>query len=315
VNGGARLATLGDLAYMLSPAAPLPWMCGVAGSYGRLRYALQRRVRYVAERNLATALGAQTPRHEVAALARRAFEYRQLRVLLLYIYPRLRPARREALFPLTGLEHLDRALGEDAGVILLGSHLNSILTFVAKDRLRERGYDARVVLPTPSRPYAPTALRRVHDRLWPGATMMGEDGWLFAQFNVRPLVRSLHERAAVILMGDGYHSAAFVEAPFFGRRLPFTTAWASLARTTGAPVVPLFVTGTPPSQVEIRLEAPIPRPQTGSLRDDLVQMVGAYANRLEAHVRHAMPCWEHWFRDGLFERDPREQSLSLRYQV
>jgi len=53
-------------------------------------------------------------------------------------------SRLADFFPLEGVEHLERALAQKKGVLLLGCHLNSLCMFSVIIVLRRLGYDVRV---------------------------------------------------------------------------------------------------------------------------------------------------------------------------
>ncbi len=313
----SKLFDIADVAYLLKPVIPLKWICAVAGLKARAEYLVCGRERSVVRANLAETFGKDKTKSEIDSMTSRFFEYRQLRGVLLNLFPKLKPREVERLFPMEGLEHLDRALEQKKGVILMGSHINSSMTLITKDILRRKGYDIRVAIPTETLPYGPTLLRRMIDRFSLNGRGTGQEGMFFAQFNIRPIVRSLAENAVVILMGDGWHSAGFVKAEFLGRRVSFTTGAMSIARLTRSPVVPVFATGAPPDGLEIRIEEPIPLEKTGDPRRDLEAMVQKYAQRLEYHLRRNIPCWEHWLQEDTLDTMAGllEKSIGDRYHV
>ena len=284
---------------------------------GRLKYVVRRKERAVVRANLLGVLGGTNSEKEVEWLTQQVFEQKQLRGLLLYVFPKLTRSQLDKLLPIDGLEHLDRALSQRKGVVLLGSHLNSIMTLLTKDYLRTRGYDVRIAFPTQSLPYAPTLFRRMLDKLSPKGNKTNQGGAFFAQFNIRPIVRSLGENAAVVLIGDGWHSAGFVKVKFLDHRVYFTTGAMSIARMTGSPVVPLFVAGSPPDRMKIIFEEPIPIQNSDDATRDLEIMVVKYVQRLEYHLLRNIPCWEHWFNDHVLDAMEAllEKPLGERYQV
>jgi lauroyl/myristoyl acyltransferase len=138
-----------------------------------------------------------------------------------------------------------------------------------------------------------------------------------AQFNVRPIIGGLRDNSAVMLMGDGLHSASFVEVEFLGRSVPFTTGPISIARATQASIVPFFVTGTPPENLKIVIEQPIQLEKSDDAQRDLEAMVGKYAHRLEHHLCQNIPCWENWLYANTLDKmiNQLEKPLSERYEI
>lgn len=295
-NAPASLLNLGDVAYLLGGVLRIEWIVALARAQGRWRYRRSSTQRTAVRENLRLVFGSTGSPVELDEMTRRFFEQKQLRLLLFYLFPRLAPAVQETLFPLDGTAHLDRALSEKRGVVFVGSHLNSVLVFVAGQRLAAQGYDVRVALPTPDVPYAPGAIREFLARAGLGRSNGKGLVYFHAQFNIRSIIRALGENAVVILMGDGTHSAGFVDVDFLGRRVPFPTGAMSIARLTGSPVVPFFVTGAPPRDLRIRIEEPIPLDEAGERRAVDV-LVGDYAQRLERHLRHNAPSWENWLNE------------------
>lgn len=310
-----RLADSADAAYLLYGIVPLKWLLGLAGLYGRLTYHLRRGTRSTVRRNLERSFAASRPPHELDRLTRQFFEYKGIRGALLAVAPRLSEAELAEILRVDGLEHLDAALERKRGVILLGSHLNSVCFFLTTILLRRRGYDVRVALPE-AEPWPTSALRRFLDRRFATRPLGELIGGFQAQFNIRPIVRLLADNVVVVQTGDGLHSARFVEVEFLGHKIPFTTGMASVARVTGAVVVPVFQVGTPPYRQRTLVEAPWTVEREGG-EQELKSAVTAYAKRLEHHLLENIPCWEHWLIEDVLETMAawKEKPLEERYAV
>lgn len=313
----SKVISLGDVAYLLRPIMPLESLYALARIHGRFVYAVRRKERVTVRDNMLRTFRRTKSLHEIDSMTRRFFEYRQLRILLLYVFPGLNREQKEQLFPMEGLEHLDWALSQKKGVILLGSHLNSLCTFVATWMLRERGYNVRTALPTETAPYAPTVLRRMVNRLNGQGTVGEGIGAFYAQFNIRPIVRCLENNEVVVQTGDGWHSAGFIEAEFLGRLLPFTTGMMRIAQITESVVVPLFTVGTPPDKMRFIIEQPFRVEKDEGTHAHLRNRVAGYVKRLEHHLLENIPCWEHWLIDNTLEAMAAwpQRSLEGRYEV
>lgn len=309
--------TIEDVAYLLYPVVPFRVLCAAARVQGRLHHLIRRRERQVVRQNLQVAFGHERDMRELNRLTREAFEYRQLRGLLLTLSPKLAARLDARLFPMEGLEHLEGARTGALGPILVTSHLNSICTFIALERLRGRGYDLRLTLPSRVEPYPLSRFRRALYRFTGGETFVERTGAFFAQFNIRPIVRCLTSGTGVIVVGDGWHSASFVKTEFLGHSVHFTTGAMSISRLTGAPVVPMFTLGSPPDGLRFVFEEPILANPLVDAQEDIERMVVQYVRRLEHHVRENIACWQHWFEAEALETMERwpERSLDERYQV
>lgn len=306
-----------DAAHLLYPVVPIDWLWPAARWQGRLTYRLRARERAIVQHNLATVIGGTVAPGELDDLVRQFFEYKRMRHLLISLAPRLTRAEKERLLPIDGLHHLDTALAEERGVILLGSHLNSISLFLSAIDLRERGYDVRVAIPTANDPWPATAFGTILNRLFKTPRLAEAMGAFYVQFNIRPIVRSLRANAVVAQTGDGLHSARFVEVDFLGRRLPFPTGMVSIAQMTGALVVPAFQVGTPPHGLRVVFEEPWSVQREQEAPGALHAAVAAYAKRLEHHVLENIACWEHWLIEDTLATIAAwpQKSLEERYEL
>ena len=306
-----------DAGYLLYSVLPLSRIFELSRLHGRLTYAVARRERGVVRRNLADALAGASSKGELELLTRRFFEYKRIRGMMQAVAPRLTRAEMARLFPVEGLEHLDRALEQGRGAVLLGSHLNSISLFLSAIDLRERGYDVRVAIPTANDPWPATAFGTILNRLFKTPRLAEAMGAFYVQFNIRPIVRSLRANAVVAQTGDGLHSARFVEVDFLGRRLPFPTGMVSIAQMTGALVVPAFQVGTPPHGLRVVFEEPWSVQREQEAPGALHAAVAAYAKRLEHHVLENIACWEHWLIEDTLATIAAwpQKSLEERYEL
>jgi lauroyl/myristoyl acyltransferase len=288
----AKLVNLADLAYVLYYFVPLRFLVFISRLHGRLQYSTRKHERSAVAGNLSQILPEKS-RNEIEALTREFFEYQQIRNLLWTLAPHWTLEEMERMFPIDGLDRLDRALAQKKGVILLGCHLNSICMFVAIIMLRKKGYDIGVPLTEAGDPWAPTAFRKLIEGK-DTKPVIERIGAFYCQFNIRPIIQKLSQNVIVSQTGDGWHAAAFVEVPFFGRELPFPTGVMSIARTTGAIVVPLFEVGTPPDKLRFVFEEGFPVDRGVDPKEDIrVRMVG-YAAQLERHIRANINRWQHW---------------------
>jgi lauroyl/myristoyl acyltransferase len=170
--------------------------------------------------------------------------------------------------PLRGEEHLRKALSRGKGVILLESNCFGSRV-VARRALHARGY----------------ALHQVHmvihlgsgfvvapaDRNW-ASRMLGRffatcENEFLAEIIYLPSTDSmaftrvmldrLKQNSIICLAGDGRFGQRLIEVPFLGVPKTFSTGMITLARTSGATVLPLFCLGDGYSRFETIIEAPI----------------------------------------------------------
>lgn len=313
--GPRPLASLGDLAYLAYPLVPTRWLFALARLRGRVQYRRSGALREAVRANLAAILGAGADAGEVERRTREFFENQQLQNLLVMLVPRMSTEALERVIPIEGLDRLERAYAQGRGVIFLGSHLNSVMLFVAVVLLRRKGYDIRIAMPTMKDPWLQTRVRMLADRLAGRGSLREQLGAFFAQFNIRPIVERLAQNTAIGMTGDGWHSASFVEIEFMGRQVPFTTGAMGMARSTGAVIVPAFMVGRPPFGVRMLFEEPFTVPKTGQPKHDVQERVQHYARLLETHIRADLAGWQHLTVPHLFETMTTwtQRSLSDRY--
>jgi len=292
-------------------------MFPVARLRGRLSYSLFEKLRTNVRENLAHVLGASANDRDLDTLTRKWFEYQQLHRLLANMLPRLRQSDLSRLYECQGLEHLDAALEAGKGVILLSSHLNGLCTFLLAAQLRRRGYKLTIALPVERDPWDRSRLRLFFDKLTGTPSVRDLIGGTYIQFNVRPIVERLGANEIVLQTGDGWHSAGFLEAEFFGRPLPFTTGMLKIAQLTGSPVVNLFVDGAPPEQMRVTMQPSFTIESGPNGKRDLADKLAAYVRQLELHIRENLPSWQHWEIANVLDTMASwpERSITERYHL
>ena len=303
----------GDVIYLAYVILPLSAFMAFGRALGWLEMLVRPRSRRAVRANLQEAFGAAKSQGEIGRLTRQAFEFRQVRLLLVQVAP-LMAARGqlEKLFPIRDIENLERAVALGKGAIIIGSHVNSIGLLLAAAQLRRRGYDVRCPMPEQRDAWAPTPFRRFVNRLYGAPPSLSVAvGAFYAQFNVRPLVKLLNQRVVLMLIGDGWHSAGFVDVEFLGRRLPFTNGPISLARVAGCPVVPAFSVGAA-HHLHFEMEPFFTVDRDGPAADEIGRRVTQFIGRVEQRMLADVPSWQHWFEVDLFSVLEHWRSTSIR---
>ncbi len=320
-SGGHAAATstpafaMGDVIYAACGLAPLSWLLQFGTAYAFAHFTLSGRTRRAVGRNIAAITGDDPSSATVRRLVWQAIKTHHVRNVQLLLAPRTVPRLRQ-LLPIEGRGHLDAALAQGRGAILMGAHINSVVELMGVMALRELGYDVRTALPGEGARFAPTKARAIVNRLTNTAAFAELTGAMFAQFNVRPIVNALAAKQIVFMMGDGWHSASFVDVQFAGRTVPITTGALSVAALCGAPVVPMFAVGTAPDRLRIVLE-PAFSVEKGSPNTDLAQKAQLFATQVERHVRANLSAWQHCFVEDVFGSMAswRDRSLRDRYSI
>ena len=184
-----------------------------------------------------------------------------------------------------GLEHLDAAMAEGRGVILLTAHagnyeLGGIL-------LRSRNLKIHAVY----KPDRFEAVERLRETLRTQGGVVGipVDG---VGFSTLPLVKLLREGALVGMQGDRDFCLNGLPVPFFGREVPFPRGPWELAAMTGAPIVSSFFFTDEARHFHARFEAPIRITGARGERKAAIEAgLRAYVDHLERLIRQYPNQW------------------------
>jgi len=204
----------------------------------------------------------------------------------------------------TGLPHLQAALAAGKGVVLWESaHFGR--RNVAMQVLRRLGF----------------AVHQVHHALHrAGFAADSRSGWLRDRVVLPALAardRALVEDVIVLplssslaftrtLLGvlqrneilgvtaDVAYGERLVTLPLFGEPKRFTTGMVSLARSSGAALLPLFCTRDPDGRLHVTIEPAIPVGATSDREADLEAPLRAYVKILERHLRRHPEQYRDW---------------------
>ncbi len=262
-------------------AFPLSRLDAVAQWLGRLWFAIDRRHRKIALKNLGEAFSGEKAPAEIRRLARACFENLS-RVIFEIGWSLNRTSeqmRRHVL--IQGLSHYRNAVTRKKGVLLLTLHLGNwellgVVAALAK-------IQANVLF----RPLDVGSLdlffnrfrSRFGARLIPNARSM------------RKILKALRRREAVAVLLDqnvDWYEGVFVD--FFGKSACTNQGLALLASTTQAPVIPVFLVRKGHRFIaEFSEEIPLVR--TGDRRKDLEENTRRYTEALEAAVRRFPDQW------------------------
>lgn len=253
---------------------PLRWMIvilpvksGIAllRTMGDIHYVLSKGKRAHLMRNLAGIKGSDTkaPRD-----IREYFRNHYIDRLLIFIFPKFGAEEVERFIEIEGIEHLNRALEKDRGVILVHGHFGPVhLPLVALARLGYRmkqiGLPSDEGLSWVGRNVA-FRLRMKYEAQIP-AEIIKADGFLRGAF------KWLNSNGIIMITGDGSGTENRVGRhdvfEFFGRKVLFPLGPAILAEKTGAELLPMFIVPGEKKLYRIIIEGPLVSVGTGAEKD------------------------------------------------
>ncbi len=236
---------LGLLRILILP--PYPVQCATGRLIGRAIYQLAPKRRAIAQTNIERCFPELTARQHLDML-KQHFEELGMMVLDTALSWWAPPATLQRLSNITGLEHLQRALEDNRGVILLTGHMTSLDiggSLLAK-ALADSDHPMRVMYKRNRNLLLETVIRRGRERF---------TDQVFIRQDMRSFVRGLRENHPTWYAPDqdfGKWNTVF--ADFFGIRTATLPTTGRIAAKTGARVVPFFPIRLPEDKgFEIRI--------------------------------------------------------------
>lgn len=269
------------LARPLVARLPSSALTAVGIGLGAACYALARPARQAVERNLKVVLPHATER-ERRRTALWTFVHGAWGYLELLKISRSSPQAIAHSYRFEGWDHLDAALAPGRGVIMAISHIGP--SSIAGQLVGTRGTPTAVVV----EPLRPPAMHRliVGQREAFGVRMIPAD-----RSAVREIVSMLRGGGIVGIACDRDVAGSGETFPFFGRSTRVTTAPATLARRTGAAIVPGVAYRTRPFAGTGRLGPPVEVPRSDDPVEDVREGTRRLTARIEAFIRERPEQW------------------------
>jgi KDO2-lipid IV(A) lauroyltransferase len=110
----------------------------------------------------------------------------------------------------------------------------------------------------------------------------------------RQLLSVLRRNQVVSVTADVGNGERLLTLPLLGEPKRFATGMVSLARTSGAPLLPLVCTREPDGRLHVIIEPAIPLATTDDREADLEAPLRAYAARLEDYLRRYPDQYRNW---------------------
>jgi KDO2-lipid IV(A) lauroyltransferase len=194
-------------------------------------------------------------------------------------FMRLDGDRLARYFRITGKAHLDRAVGEGKGVIVITPHLGP--WEIAGAYLASLGYRIHTV----ALPHPAERVTRFFSRV--------RRAWGITDYplgdSITHLLRALHEGNVVVLLVDRNYLQRGIELTFFDRNVTVPDGHIVLAQRTGAALLPSSCYYNDDGTVDIRVEEAV---SVDGSSGDPAEIGSRCLRRIERHIR-AHP--EQWF--------------------
>jgi KDO2-lipid IV(A) lauroyltransferase len=258
------------------------WVRTVGEMLGSVHFGLGRARRRRLLEHMARLMPERAAEGRLPADLRQAYRINDRAILeILAAYSgALRPDQIAAMCALENLQVLDRALAAGRGVVLLGMHMGNGVALAI--HLAKSGYPVSVVY-RESNKISPQFFAQ-------GIARQGliAIGALPAAAGFRRMLRALKDGRIVFILMDQASKTGGVSARFLGKNLDMPPGPAELGRRTGAPLIPLLLSGV--EEVwKFRLGAPIHLDAARPIEEEVKMLAGL----MEAYILQH-PQWWTW---------------------
>ncbi len=237
---------------------------------GSLIYHLASQRRHIVDTNLRLCFP-ELSKSERDRLSRRNFQHTALALLETPYSWWRKPEELERLVQIEGMEHMQKALAEGRGAIMMGAHFTSMLMC---GRLLAMHLPFHILVKPAKNPLYEALMRHYRERDYAGVINADD---------LRGMVRALKRGEIVWYSPDqdlGAQRSVF--APFMDVSTATITATARLAKMSGAPIVPINFERLPDTRGYRMLLLP---PMEGFPSGDDVADATRINQFIEAHVR------------------------------
>lgn len=268
----------------LAPRVPVAWGFAAASRLGLLAYYLAPGARRVVLANLSRVLGEDIAPDQLARTARAVFVNGARNYFDLLRLASVRVEELNRRITINGLEHLNQAMAQGQGVVLVTAHMGN--WDLVGQYLRQLYPERQAIIPV--EPIRPEPLLRLVTRL------RASGGVIFVPLGVgslRVTLQGLRRGDLVAMAADRDIQGNGLKVAFFGRETSMPVGVLELARRTGAAIVPAFCVREKDNRFTAYVEPPLAVEwQEGveaELRSNLLKLVAV----LERYLRRYPEQW------------------------
>ena len=264
------------------------------GPVSRLYYFLDKKRRHLLRERLTfITKNKSTPKQNSAIIQKSFADLIKLQIETFY-FPQMTPQNISDTTQIINRQHLDNALKQGTGVILLNSHFGNFQMVIAA--LGHRGYSiyqmaVRIEEDPEKFIHNDKLLSKIHVRTIQARQRLEESlpvQFLHVQKFMRTTFRILKNNDVLIIAGDGRQGTSFSSIPFMNTPANFSTGPFELALRTGAVIVPTITIRQPDNSHHIHMFPHITPDKNISHDAAIQQALSRYITILEEHL-HRYP--------------------------
>lgn len=199
-----------------------------------------------------------------------------------------------------GIEHLEKALSYNKGVLAFSAHLGNFTLIGLK--MAAAGYPFHMLVKDPRYPAVAEAFHVLQKGQ--GGKFIYVEPWDRA---LRQILTGLRKNEIVCLLADEKKRKTGVLVDFFGHPAPTAPGPAVLALRTGAPLVPIFIARSNDGLQHIYIEPQLELNLNGDRSSDIPAVVSAYTKVIERYIRMYPDQW-FWI-NNRWKKQIRDQAL------
>ena len=195
--------------------------------------------------------------------------------------PRMSPETLHQLVTFEGKEHIDKALAQGKGAIILTAHFGNWELLGA--RILAHGYTIRGI----TRELRSKRLDAIVSSYREKVGWQGID----RDRAVREVLRCLNRNELIAILADVDTRTRGIFVDFFGRPAYTPYSPVAFALKTGAAILPTFIIRQPDDSHRAIVEAPLPLQQSGNKEEDLLVNTQRFTKVIESYIRRYPEQW------------------------
>jgi Kdo2-lipid IVA lauroyltransferase/acyltransferase len=256
-------------------------LLGFGAMLGSLFYATLHQYRRVARANLQRAFGDTWSEETIERMVRRSFRHCGQTLAEFMTMSSWSSAEVEKRVELRGRHHLDAALAQGRGALLVTAHYGNWELMAA--RLVRAGYALHVIARDADDPATNALINWIR----------GKCGYdvISRRDATRPALECLRRNECLGILLDQNTVSGEVYVDFFGHPAATAPGPAILARRTGAPLVPIFDRRREDGTHVVEFQPPLEWTATGDREADVLTITAQLTQTIERQIRAEPAQW------------------------